>query len=208
MVLQGSEKSFCSHCKIPGHTLEKCFKANPTLEKPMCTHCHMVGHTAEHCFKLHGYPTGHKLSTRGKALDSFANQVSFSNQEQINKDSQSGLTKEQYQHLLTLLQSKASQPSVTQVQIDSTPSCHSALTMTDEADGTTSLHSIDVLLDCLCDLDDNGIGPIGNLKACFKTEGEVSSRSLRLFEWAAYFYQFMGVLWSFFQIYCYQSAKA
>ncbi|XP_041017107.1 uncharacterized protein LOC121259546 [Juglans microcarpa x Juglans regia] len=93
------EKSFCSHCKIPGHSLERCFKANPALEKPVCTHCNLVGHTSARCFKLHGYPPSHKLSTRGKPTESFANQVSSSNQEQINEGSQEALTKAQYQHL-------------------------------------------------------------------------------------------------------------
>ncbi|KAG7951563.1 hypothetical protein I3843_12G013900 [Carya illinoinensis] len=48
--------------KQSGHSLEKCFKANPNLEKPICTHCNLARHTVDRCYKLHGYPPGHKTA--------------------------------------------------------------------------------------------------------------------------------------------------
>lgn len=73
------EKWYCSHCKIPGHVLENCFKAG-NAKPPTCSHCDMIGHTKDQCYKLHRYPPGHKLRGKGKSigssLGSFANQIS------------------------------------------------------------------------------------------------------------------------------------
>ncbi|KAF5463979.1 hypothetical protein F2P56_014097 [Juglans regia] len=52
------ERLFCSHCNIPGHSLERCFKANPHL--PVCSHCHIPGHVKDKCYRLNGFPPGHK----------------------------------------------------------------------------------------------------------------------------------------------------
>ncbi|XP_018856817.2 uncharacterized protein LOC109019046 [Juglans regia] len=109
------DRPFCTHCKISGHFLEKCFKANPNLEKPICTHCNLVGHTVDKCYKLHGYPPGHKLHNRIKLTDSFANQISISDQEQITNGTKHVLTQEQYHSLLALLQSQTPTPSAHQV---------------------------------------------------------------------------------------------
>lgn len=68
---QKKDRYYCTFCKIPGHSLERCFKANPG--KPTCTYCQVPGHTADKCLKLHGYPTGHKSDGKNKA---YVNQVS------------------------------------------------------------------------------------------------------------------------------------
>ncbi|KAG7974711.1 hypothetical protein I3843_06G061900 [Carya illinoinensis] len=78
---QRQDKLFYTFYKVSGHSLEKCFKANPNLEKPTCTHCHLVGHTAKRCYKLHDYPPNHKLANRPKGHDPSINQISLSNQE-------------------------------------------------------------------------------------------------------------------------------
>ena len=35
-------------------------KGSGKKERPFCTHCNMPGHTFEKCYKLHGYPPGYK----------------------------------------------------------------------------------------------------------------------------------------------------
>ncbi|XP_042982830.1 uncharacterized protein LOC122312333 [Carya illinoinensis] len=104
--ITSQRKYYCTFCKMPGHSLERCFKANP--EKPVCSHCRMPGHVAEKCFKLHGYPPGHKL--HGKGRPAFANQVTTlmpPGHEQINNN-QATLTQEQYSQLIALLKSQPS----------------------------------------------------------------------------------------------------
>lgn len=46
------EKYFCTHRKASGHSLERCYKANPNI--PLYTHCNKLGHTIETCYKLKG----------------------------------------------------------------------------------------------------------------------------------------------------------
>lgn len=58
------ERLFCSHCNMPVHSLERCFKANPNL--PICSHCRIPGQVKEKCYKLNGYPPGHKNSSKFK----------------------------------------------------------------------------------------------------------------------------------------------
>ena len=36
-------------------------------DRPLCTHCKMLGHTVDKCFKLHGYPPGYKPKVKGQA---------------------------------------------------------------------------------------------------------------------------------------------
>ncbi|KAF5449681.1 hypothetical protein F2P56_030100 [Juglans regia] len=96
-------RPYCTHCHQTGHSLETYFKAG-NAEPPTCTHCHMSGHVAEKCYKLHGYPPGHKLFSKGKSSTSFANSASTDQDE--DSSSRIGLTREQYQQLLHLLQPK------------------------------------------------------------------------------------------------------
>ncbi|XP_059434757.1 uncharacterized protein LOC132167750 [Corylus avellana] len=44
-------------------------------EKPICSHCGVPGHTMERCYKLHGFPPGYKF-TKGRNAPHFASQVS------------------------------------------------------------------------------------------------------------------------------------
>ncbi|KAG2699759.1 hypothetical protein I3760_07G204900 [Carya illinoinensis] len=44
------ERLYCSHCNISGHSLERCFKANPNI--PVCSHCRIPGHTKDKCYRL------------------------------------------------------------------------------------------------------------------------------------------------------------
>lgn len=32
-------------------------------DRPLCTHCKMLGHTVDKCYKIHGYPPGYKSSS-------------------------------------------------------------------------------------------------------------------------------------------------
>ncbi|XP_042964693.1 uncharacterized protein LOC122298916 [Carya illinoinensis] len=94
------DRLFCTHCNISGHSLERCFKANPTL--PVCSHCHIPGHTKEKCYRLNGFPSGHKNHTKHKT---FANQSSL---EQDHIGNGPSITPEQYSQLISLLQSSTS----------------------------------------------------------------------------------------------------
>ncbi|XP_031263248.1 uncharacterized protein LOC116121427 [Pistacia vera] len=91
------DRLFCSHCNILGHSLERCFKANPNL--PVCTHCNIPGHTKDKCYKLTGFPPGHRNNSRSK---SYANQSSLEHEQIGNGPS---ITQEQYNQLIALLQS-------------------------------------------------------------------------------------------------------
>ncbi|XP_022893294.1 uncharacterized protein LOC111407840 [Olea europaea var. sylvestris] len=70
---QKKDRYYCTYCKIAGHSLKRCFKANPN--KPACSYFQMPGHTVGKCFELHGYPSGHKSEGRNKPSTSFANQI-------------------------------------------------------------------------------------------------------------------------------------
>lgn len=96
------DRTYCTHCKIPGHSLDKCFKVGNT-EPPICTHCNMIGHPMEKCFKLYGYPPNHKLYRGQRRDESFANQSSL-----VEEDNEKPvfLTKGEYQEFIALLRSK------------------------------------------------------------------------------------------------------
>jgi len=103
---QRKERPYCPHCHTQGHTLENCYKAG-NVEPPVCSHCNMSGHMVEKCYKLHGYPPGHKLY-KGKVTGSFANQAALLTspyQEEVNEEKMV-FTKEQYLHLMSLIQPK------------------------------------------------------------------------------------------------------
>ncbi|XP_057980027.1 uncharacterized protein LOC131165892 [Malania oleifera] len=100
---QKKDRYYCTFCKIPGHSLERCFKANPN--KPTCTHCQMLGHTADKCYRLHGYPVGYKGQEKNRLVTNLSNVNAAVGPEQgVLKDkSQMSLTPEQYTQLLALL---------------------------------------------------------------------------------------------------------
>lgn len=55
---------YCTFCKIPSHSFERCRKANPN--KAPYFHCQIPGHSIDRCYKLHGHPPGHKLERMNK----------------------------------------------------------------------------------------------------------------------------------------------
>ncbi|XP_057958734.1 uncharacterized protein LOC131151510 [Malania oleifera] len=126
------ERYYCTFCKIPGHSLERCFKANPN--KPTCTHCQMSGHTADNCFKLHRYSTGYKGEGRNKPVMNLANaNAAVGLEQEVLKDkSQMSLTQKQYNQLLALLKPVSSNqvftPSANHVHAMVTPSFSNANT--------------------------------------------------------------------------------
>ncbi|KAG6760275.1 hypothetical protein POTOM_036782 [Populus tomentosa] len=74
-------------------------------EPPVCSHCNVSGHMVEKCYKLHGYPPSHKLY-KGRVASSFANQAVLStspNKEEVSEEKMV-FTKEQYHHLMSLIQ--------------------------------------------------------------------------------------------------------
>jgi hypothetical protein len=78
--------------------------------RPQCTHCRLLGHTVDKCYKLHEFPPGYK--TRGK--NPVANQTSLSNLGQITgvvtdefSTSQLSQVQAQCEQLLALLNNKA-----------------------------------------------------------------------------------------------------
>ena len=42
-------------------------KLQKTKDRPVCSHCKMLGHTIDKCYKLHGYPPGYKSKIKGQA---------------------------------------------------------------------------------------------------------------------------------------------
>jgi len=103
---QRKERPYCPHCHTQGHTLENCYKAR-NVEPPVCSHCNMSGHMVEKCYKFHGYPPGHKLY-KEKVTGSFVNQAALLTspyQEEVSEEKMV-FTKEQYLHLMSLIQPK------------------------------------------------------------------------------------------------------
>jgi len=98
------ERTYCTHFKITGHTLETCFKAG-NVEAPIYSHCNFTNNTVEKCYKLNGYPPGHKLFTKSRCPNVLAVQsisTHVANVADIS-DTRNGLTKDQYNQLMALL---------------------------------------------------------------------------------------------------------
>ncbi|KAB5527661.1 hypothetical protein DKX38_021508 [Salix brachista] len=106
---QKTNRPYCSYCKLPGHSLENCFKVG-NADPPQCNHCNMTGHVADKCYKLHGYPPGHKLHTRnnGKSIAATVTQFRALSDDDNEEDSTESmmLTRTQYQQLISLLHPK------------------------------------------------------------------------------------------------------
>ena len=85
---------------------------NPVRKQFFCEHCKLTGHTIQKCYKLHGYPPGHRLY-KGKRMAASVTQdqegVSWLEEGQNNSSSHEPalalptLNSEQYQQLMTLL---------------------------------------------------------------------------------------------------------
>ncbi|KAL5550577.1 hypothetical protein UlMin_000753 [Ulmus minor] len=49
---------------------------NQKRDKPYCTHCKILGHTMDRCYKIHGYPPGYKFRSNNNS-NAVAHQVYF-----------------------------------------------------------------------------------------------------------------------------------
>ncbi|XP_031280248.1 uncharacterized protein LOC116138703 [Pistacia vera] len=99
------DRPYYTHCKITGHSMENYFKLGNAIA-PLCSHCHLTGHSVEKCYKLMGYPPWHKFHTKQNSLSvPLANQASLSvdHELEVSSDDRMGLTKLQYQQLMSLL---------------------------------------------------------------------------------------------------------
>ncbi|KAA8528521.1 hypothetical protein F0562_035876 [Nyssa sinensis] len=83
--------------------------------RSVCTHCGLPGHTVDKCYKLHGYPPGYRQSARTRTPS--VNQVSASSNgfdeasNGPNSTPQFPFTQEQCNQLLSFLQNSSQQPS-------------------------------------------------------------------------------------------------
>ncbi|KAA8520885.1 hypothetical protein F0562_011558 [Nyssa sinensis] len=101
-IAQKPNHSYCTHCKIQGHTLENCFKVGNATPH-LCTHCNMSGHSVEKCYKLNGYPLGHKLHGKNKNFAAAAiatSRVCFADDHDEESSETRAFTKGQYNQLL------------------------------------------------------------------------------------------------------------
>lgn len=115
---QKSARPYCTHCKIQGHSLENYFKVG-NASPPLCTHCNMIEHSVEKCYKLHGYPLGHKLHGKNK---SFVATVTpswscLSDEHDAEPAETMALTKNQYNQLIALQQSKDTSSAMATISI-------------------------------------------------------------------------------------------
>lgn len=119
------ERTYCTHCKITGHTLETCFKVGNT-EAPICSHCKFTGYTVEKCYKLNGYPPGHKLFTKSRSSHVLAAQSISTPATNIAdiSDTRIGLTKDQYNQLMALLPPGTSTTAQTSSRLHTPPTSH------------------------------------------------------------------------------------
>lgn len=98
---QKKDKYYCTYCKITGHSLERCFKANPN--RPVCSYCQMLGHSEDKCYKLHGFPPGHRSNDKGKFAANMVHSGTAPNQEVVKDKDQVTLSQEKYCQLMALL---------------------------------------------------------------------------------------------------------
>ena len=68
-----------------------------------CTFCHMNNHTVDFCYQKHGYPNANKSHASSNVVASESSIDSQSIGEGPSSISQTGLTQEQYVHLVSLL---------------------------------------------------------------------------------------------------------
>ncbi|KAL5539285.1 hypothetical protein UlMin_045376 [Ulmus minor] len=79
---------------------------NQKRDRPYCTHCKILGHTMDRCYKIHGYPPGYKFRSNNNSNDA-AHQVSTSDDRPNQSNSFGGfvqnLNSNQYQQLMSML---------------------------------------------------------------------------------------------------------
>jgi hypothetical protein len=75
-----------------------------------CTFCHRNNHTMDLCYQKHGYPNANKVPASSNAVTTESSTDSQSIGEGSSSISQTGLTQEQYVHLVSLLQQSSLVP--------------------------------------------------------------------------------------------------
>lgn len=72
--------------------------------RPICSHCRIKGHVIDKCYKLHGYPPGYRSNNRTNAVSN-GNTTSSSKQSAFF----ASLNNDQYTHLMWMLQTHLSE---------------------------------------------------------------------------------------------------
>ena len=78
-----------------------------------CTFCHRNNHIVEYCYQKHGYPNANKPVASSNVVNSNHAMDFTTSSEGTSTVSQTGLTQEQYVHLVSLLQQSSLVPSAT-----------------------------------------------------------------------------------------------
>jgi len=105
-----------------------------------CTCCHRNNHTVEYSYQKHGYPNANKSVASSNAVNSEHAMDSNTSSEGISSVSQTGLTQEQYVHLVSLLQQSSLVPSATTSNPASTN--HIATSFPSSIDFTSGINTI------------------------------------------------------------------
>ncbi|KAL5570625.1 hypothetical protein UlMin_027200 [Ulmus minor] len=87
---------------------------NQKRDRPYCTHCKILGHTMDRCYKIHGYPPGYKFKINNNS-NAAAHQVSTSN-DRPDQSSPFGsfvqnMSSNQYQQLMSLFSTHLTNPT-------------------------------------------------------------------------------------------------
>ena len=102
------------------------FKSKPNIknqkkERPFCSHCNIPGLTIEKCYKIHGFPSGYKPKVRVQA--NAAQTESSGDQDNKKPTTLSTLTNDQCGQLIAMLSEKlVSTGSSTPANDDASPS--------------------------------------------------------------------------------------
>ncbi|KAA8536734.1 hypothetical protein F0562_029212 [Nyssa sinensis] len=105
---------------------------NQKRDRPYCTHCKILGHTVDRCYKIHGYPPGYKFRSNNNS-NAAAYQVSTSDDRSDQSNSFEGfvqnLNSNQYQQLMSMLSTHlSSSKKVTNAPDPSQTNCLADLT--------------------------------------------------------------------------------
>ncbi|CAO2827618.1 unnamed protein product [Amaranthus hypochondriacus] len=80
---------------------EKSLTGTKRNSQYFCDHCKISGHSIDHCFKIHGYPSPSRRASHKKIAA-----VTHGDPSSSFDIKDTGLTKEQFTHLLNLLNKK------------------------------------------------------------------------------------------------------
>ena len=85
--------------------------ADPSKKKYFCNHCKIPGHSIERCFKIHGYPPGFQAKQQQQhQRKGFAAMAQQDSADDAPDNSNDTVSMEQYNHLLKLLSQQNIQP--------------------------------------------------------------------------------------------------